>query len=272
MCRVLNVSPQGYYQWLKRSASPRSIRGQNLDIKIRRKFIAHDQKAGSPKITNELRQEGEIIHRSRVAARMKAMGLHSKVRKKYRATTDSKHSEPVCKNLLNRNFSVSAPNTVWVSDITYLRTLQGWAYLVVFIDLYSRKVVGWSLSDSLSHHFVCKALWQAINRRRPEKGLMIHSDRGVQYACEEFRKVINQFGIIQSMSRKGNCWDNAVAESFFKTLKVEWYYGKPVVSFDKTYQELFEYLERYYNCKRLHATLNYLSPNNFEITNKQKIA
>jgi len=222
------------------------------------------ERSGSEKITQKLRQKGENVCRSRVAKRMKSMGLRSKVKKKFRATTDSKHTEPVAPNLLNRAFTVAGPNEVWVSDLTYLWTRAGWTYLTVIIDLYSRMVVGWAVSTSLSHKAVVQALWRAAGRRGPGPGVMFHSDRGIQFACGGFREALKQLKFVQSMSRKGNCWDNAVAESFFRTLKTEWYYGNDLRDVHHAEQELFEYIERFYNCQRLHATLGYLSPAQFE--------
>ena len=215
MCRVLEVSRSGYYRWLKRKPSRRDIDNQRLDAEIRGIFDGSRGRYGSPKITKELQDRGRRVSKSQVARRMRAAGLRSKVRRKYRVTTDSKHHFPVAPNLLERNFSTTAPDKVWASDITYLATRKGWLYLTVIIDLFSRLVVGWALSSSLSHDMVVTALKRAIRRRRPGKGLVFHSDRGVQYACNDFREELDKYGCIQSMSRKGDCWDNAVAESFF---------------------------------------------------------
>lgn len=210
--------------------------------------------------------------RKRVARRMQHMALRSKVLRKYRPTTDSKHAHPVAHNLLAREFAVAQPNRVWVSDITYLWTEQGWVYLTVFLDLYSRMVVGWSLSTTLSHEAVLHALWRAVGKRRPAPRLMIHSDRGVQYACAAFRHCLEQLLFVQSMGRKGNCWDNAVAESFFRTLKTEWYYHTRLLDINHAQRELFEYIERFYNGRRLHATLGYVSPQTFEAQRVVKCA
>ena len=272
MCRVLVVSVSGYYAWRKRPESRQRRERRRLDALISAEFITRKKREGSVKITEALRQKGENIYRTRVAQRMQEMGLRSKVRKKYRPTTDSNHKEPVADNILNRQFSVAQPNRVWVSDITYLWTQSGWAYLTVIIDLYSRIVVGWAVSSSLSHEAVLEALWRAVGRRRPQDGLLFHSDRGVQYACKEFRKALNNFKFRQSMSRKGNCWDNAVAESFFRSLKTEWYYGTKLLDVNHVRRELFEYIERYYNGQRLHATLGYVSPIQFEAVAINKCA
>jgi transposase InsO family protein len=268
MCRVLKVSRSGFYAWLDRPESEQVRSRRWLDAQIRVEYQASKKRSGSEKITQALRKKGLRVHRSRVAERMQHMGLRSKVGRKYRPTTDSKHKEPVAPNLLNRQFTVKRPNQVWVTDITYLWTQTGWAYLTVIIDLFSRMVVGWAVSSSLSHEPCIRALWRAVGRRRPLAGLMIHSDRGVQYACEAFRRALSQRGFIQSMSRKGNCWDNAVAESFFRTLKTEWYYGNVLANRDHAQRELFEYIERFYNGQRLHATLGYASPMEFEADSK----
>ena len=272
MCRVLKVSRSGYYSWKSRSESNRSRENRCLDALIQIEFRTSKQRSGSEKITQSLLQKGEKVYRTKVAKRMRKMGLRSKVKRKYRITTDSKHSEPVAPNLLNRQFTVSAPNRVWVSDITYLWTQKGWAYLTVILDLHSRMVVGWAVSTSLGHEAVVKALWRAVGRRSPAAGLMFHSDRGVQYACKGFRGVLQQMQFVQSMSRKGNCWDNAVAESFFRTLKTEWYYGNRLVDIGHVERELFEYIEQFYNGQRLHATLGYISPVQFEALPRVKCA
>lgn len=201
-----------------------------------------------------------FLSRNRVAKLMKVMGQNCKSLKKYVVTTDSKHSYPVAKNLLNREFGVKAPNMVWVTDITYLKIGRSWHYLTVFIDLYSRCVVGWGLSRSLERHSVIRALNKAIMRRRPGKGLMIHSDRGIQYAGSDFRKCLKKYGFIQSMSRKGDCWDNAVAESFFHTLKTQRIYHIRLANFEEGERILFKYIEIYYNQRRKHSANGWKSP------------
>ena len=272
MCRVFKVSRSGYYRWSTRPESVREHENRRLEALIQAEYRASKCRSGSEKITRSLRQKGEKVYRTKVAKRMQGMGLRSRVHRKFRVTTDSKHSEPVAENLLNRQFSVAAPDQVWVSDITYLWTQSGWAYVTVILDLFSRMVVGWAISTSLSHEAVLKALWRAVGRRRPGPGLLFHSDRGIQFACKNFRNALAQMKFIQSMSRKGDCWDNAVAESFFRTLKTEWYYGNRPVDIRHTEHELFEYIEQFYNCQRLHATLGYLSPVQFETKLKAKCA
>jgi putative transposase len=214
---------------------------------------------------------GFPVSKNRVARRMKEMGLCSIYRRKYRTTTDSKHSHPVADNLLQRNFTTDGPDKVWVSDITYIRTTRNWLYLTVFIDLFSRMVVGWSLSSSLSAEMVLTALGRGIRNRRPGPGLIIHSDRGVQYACNDFRKVLKKHDFIQSMSRKGDCWDNAVAESFFGIIKSELIHRERFTGPQDTLQAIFEYIEIYYNRKRKHSTLGYKTPAQFEQVMKSAV-
>jgi transposase InsO family protein len=268
MCRVLEVSRSGYYRWLKRKPSQRAIDNQRLDAEIREIYDGSKGRYGSPKITQELQDRGRRVGKNRVAKRMRHTGLRSKIRRKYRVTTDSKHHFAVSPNLLERNFTAEAPDRVWVSDITYLATRTGWLYLTVIIDLFSRLVVGWALSSSLSHEMVVTALKRAIRRRRPGKGLVFHSDRGVQYACNDFRKELGKYEFIQSMSRKGDCWDNAVAESFFGIMKTELVYHERYEGHQDTLCSIFEYIEVFYNRQRRHSTLEYLCPAEYE---KQKV-
>ena len=268
MCRVLEVSRSGYYRWLKRKPSQRQLDNQRLDAEIREIYDGSKGRYGSPKITQELRDRGRRVGKNRVAMRMRKAGLRSKIRRKFRVTTDSKHHFPVAPNLLERNFTTEAADKVWVSDITYLATRTGWLYLTVIIDLFSRMVVGWALSSSISYEMVVVALKRATRRRRAGKGLVFHSDRGVQYACTEFRKKLGEHGFIQSMSRKGDCWDNAVAESFFGIMKTELVYHERYENHQDTLHSIFEYIEAFYNRQRRHSALGYLSPAKYE---KQKL-
>ncbi len=268
MCRVLEVSRSGYYRWLKHKPSQRQLDNQRLDAEIREIYEHNKGRYGSPKITQELRDRGRKVGKNRVARRMRKAGLRSKIRRKYRVTTNSKHHFAVSPNLLERNFTQQAPDKVWVSDITYLATRTGWLYLTVIIDLFSLMVVGWALSSSLGHEMVVVALKRAIQRRRPAKGLISHSDRGVQYACSDFRKQLDKHEFIQSMSRKGDCWDNAVAESFFGIMKCELVYHERYEDHQDTLHSIFEYIEVFYNRQRRHSTLGYLCPSEYE---KQKM-
>ncbi len=217
-------------------------------------------------ITADLQSETTFskVGKNRVARIMKENNLHCRSVKKFKVTTDSKHNEPVADNILDRKFTVSAPNKVWVSDLTYLKVGKKWCYLAVFIDLYSRIVVGWDLSDSLEKESTIKAFKKALIRRNPGSGLMVHSDRGVQYASKDFRLILQKNSCIQSMSRKGNCWDNAVAESFFHTLKTQYTHHVKFADFQTTERGLFQYIEAYYNRRRRHSSNSYKSPAEFE--------
>ena len=223
--------------------------------------------AGSPMITADLRDKFEFsnVSKNTVAHHMREMNLKCRTVKKFVVTTDSKHGEPVAPNRLNRQFKVDKPNAVWVSDLTYLKIGNKWHYLSVFIDLFSRLIVGWDLSPSLERHSVITALNKAILNRAPERGLMIHSDRGIQYASKDFRKVLNKEGFIQSMSRKGNCWDNAVAESFFHTLKTQLVHHVKFKTIDEAEKILFKYIEIYYNRRRKHSSNGWQSPADCEL-------
>lgn len=272
MCRALAVSRSGYYSWKDRPESRRSLDNRRMDVHIKAIYDQHKGRVGSPKITFELADRGIKVGKNRVAARMKAAGIRSIVRKKYRpTTTNSNHAHPVAEDLLKRDFTASEPNQVWVSDITYINTRGGWQYLAVFLDLFSRMVVGWALGSSLSASLVLSALHRGIVNRRPGAGLIIHSDRGVQYACKDFRKVLEKRGFVQSMSRKGDCWDNAVAESFFGILKSELGHHEKFQSPQDTLRAIFEYIEIYYNRKRKHSTLGYQTPAQFEQVKKSAV-
>lgn len=261
--KVLGVSKSGYYRWKKQPQSKRSQENQFLLGKIQAIFHQGRKKYGSPRITHRLRQMGHKVSQKRVARLMKKNGIVAKRRKKFVNTTDSKHGLPIAENLLNRQFQVDSPNEVWAGDITYVATKQGWLYLCVVLDLYSRKVIGWSMRQDLTTPLVTDALEMALQRRKPTGALMFHSDRGVQYASDLFRKQLVCHNIVQSMSRKGNCWDNAVVESFFGSLKEE-VCAKVFENQDEAKSALFEYIEVFYNRIRLHSTLGYISPEQFE--------
>jgi putative transposase len=266
MCRVFTVSRSGFYAWRKRPWSNRALEDFRMKLRIRAMFAKSKERAGSPKIADDLRKENWTVSTRRVKRLMREDGLSPRIRKKFRVTTNSKHDFPIAPNILNRQFTVNKPDAAWVSDITYLKVDNRWMYLVVFIDLFSRMVVGWELSDTLHHGFVLHAFQKAFWRRKPGQWLLIHSDRGVQYACDAFRNILNEYECIQSMSRKGNCWDNAVAESFFHLLKSE--LGDTFTSKDIAYRELFEYIEIDYNRNRTHSRLGYYSPAQFEAMKK----
>ncbi len=267
MCQMLNVSKSGYYRWCKAPLSSLKIANERLDARIKELFAEHKGMAGSPMITADLNEDPEFskVSRNRVARHMKKMGLKCGTVKRFAVTTDSKHKEPVAPNLLDRQFNVPTPDTVWVTDITYLKVGRKWHYLTVFIDLFSRIVVGWDLSESLERYSAMRALNKAIIRRRPSQGLMIHSDRGIQYAIKDFRAILKKHRFIQSMSRKGNCWDNAVAESFFHSIKTQMIHHFKFQNVAEAEQAIFNYIEVYYNRRRKHSTNGYKSPANYEL-------
>jgi len=262
MCQVFKISMSGYQHWKTKKPSLQKVRRDRLKKRIFELYVEHNGMAGSPMITADLNDEPEFLSVSKntVARLMRQMNLKCKTVKKFVVTTDSRHNEPVAPNLLNRKFDVKTPNTAWVSDITYLKVGRNWYYLSVFIDLFSRAVVGWDLSNSLERHSVIRALNKAVMRRRPDKGLMIHSDRGIQYASKDFRKCLKNHGFVQSMSRKGDCWDNAVAESFFHTLKTQLIHHVRFDSFEQAGRILFKYIEVYYNQRRRHSANDWKTP------------
>ena len=267
MCKVLKVSRSGYYQWLNRKPSTRKVENQLIEERIKEIYKASKRRYGSPKITKELNYQDIRVSRPRVARLMRSMNLRSIITKRYKVTTtDSKHNYPIADNYLNRNFQVQRKGQVWVSDITYIRTDQGWLYLTIIIDLYDRKVIGWALSKSLTANDTVIAAWTMATLNRPlYDQLLFHSDRGVQYACNEFRAILaNCKRVTQSMSRKGDCWDNAVAESFFKIIKSELVYHNRFRSKTHARLEVFEFIEIWYNRKRRHSSLGYLTPIEFE--------
>lgn len=267
MCKVFKVSRSGYYIWLNRKPSVRQVDRQSILQLIREIHKESKGRYGSPKITCELHKRGIQVSRPRVSRLMKVAGIRSVVHRKFKIkTTDSNHNYPIAKNLLDRKFTPGAVAKAWVSDITYIRTTQGWLYLTVILDLADRKVVGWSLSKTMKAcHTVVPAWKMAIKNRPIVTELIFHSDRGVQYACYEFRKLLKAHPLVtQSMSRKGNCWDNAVAESFFKTLKSELIHVAEPTTITETRVSVFEFIEVWYNRKRMHASLGYLTPVEYE--------
>jgi putative transposase len=265
MCRIIGASRSGYYIWKKQPQNRTQKENEKILMEIREVHTRSRRTYGSPRITDELRSNGTKCGKNWVARLMKIHGIVGKAKKKFKATTNSMHNLLVAENLLNQNFVAEKPNTVWLSDITYIPTLEGWLYLVVIIDLFSRQVVGWGMSDRLTSGFVVKALYQAIGRRHPGSGCIFHSDRGIQYASADFRDVLKVYGFIQSMSRKGNCYDNAVSESFFHTLKTEHVYDYRYETRAEARQSIFEYIEMFYNRQRRHSALGYRSPVSFEL-------
>lgn len=264
MCRVLSVSRSGYYDWEKRIPSLRHQENEVLSEAI--KTIYHDEKqrVGSPRITARLRASGRVVGKNRVAHIMRKLGFRAKGSKKFKATTNSRHKLPVAENLLKQDFSASKENQKWVSDITYIWTSEGWLYLAVVLDLYSRMVVGWAMSERMTATLLCDALKMAIWRRKRPVGVIIHSDRGVQYCSKEYQLLLANNGFICSMSKKGDCFDNASMESWNGSLKVEAIHGETFLTRKEATQHVFEYIEVYYNRYRLHSKLGFLSPESFE--------
>ena len=262
MSAVFKVSCSGYYRWLSSPPSARATKNQQLNRAIHRVWEGSGQCYGSPRIHRQLRAEGWSVSRPRVARRMRKMGIASRIRRKWVATTDSKHSFPIAPNLLDRKFWPTSLGQVWVSDITYLPSEGGWLYLTTVMDLADRQVIGWSLSKGLTANQTVIPAWEAACQRRPvAQKLIFHSDRGVQYACKQFTETLKASKLVtQSMSRKGNCWDNAPAESFFKTLKAELRGDGKFASYQQARQSIFTFIELWYNRKRLHSALEYRTP------------
>ena len=264
-CRVLEVSRAGYYAWRDRRASRQALRRKHLVEKIK---TVHEQNRGvygSPRICKSLLAQGEKVSENTVAKVMKAAGIRGKRKRKFvPVTTDSKHQQPVAGNLLDRQFTAELPNQKWVCDITCIPTDQGWLYLAGVMDLYSRKIVGWSMNDHMQTDLVSDALKMALARRRPKAGLIHHSDRGVQYASDGYLHLLQSQQIQPSMSGRGDCWDNAAMESFWSTLKTELVHDERYATREQARASIFEYIEVFYNRTRLHSALSYVSPEAFE--------
>lgn len=264
MCRVLEVSPAGYYRWRGRPPSDREQENERLLAKIRRIHEESRHNYGSPKVYQQLCQRGEQVNHKRVERLMKVHGIRAKRARKFKATTNSQHRHPVAENILSREFQQTAPNEAWAGDITYVWTEEGWLYLAVFLDLYSRMVVGWSMNSRMSSEIVEAALTMAIARRGGRAPRLIHTDRGSQYASASFRELVGKIFSTQSMSRKGNCWDNAVAESFFSGLKLELVHHEKFATRQEATMAIFDYIEVFYNRSRIHSSIGYLSPAEYE--------
>ena len=263
-CGLLGVSHSGYYKWLSEPVRPRKQRDLALARAVEDVFIASKQRYGSPKVHRQLVALGHSVSKTKVERLMRQAGLRSKVARRFRATTNSRHGLPVADNVLGRAFEVAKPNQIWGADITYVPTAEGWLYLAVVLDLYSRRVVGWGMGERLTAELALSALRMALARRRPAPGLLHHSDRGVQYACKEYVSKLAEYGATQSMSRKGNCWDNAPVESFFRSLKTELVYDARFQTRAQARQSIFEWLEVDYNGDRLHESLGYVTPVAYE--------
>jgi transposase InsO family protein len=260
----MEVSRSGYYQYIKAGHTMKMDKDFGLLSEVRQIHGETRGSYGSRRTAERLRRQGYPVGRYRARSLMKKAGVSVKHRKKFRITTDSKHNLPVAPNLLDRNFQVEQPDSVWCGDITYLWTMEGWLYLAVIIDLFSRKVIGWAMSHRMKASLVMEALSMAYWRRKPGKGLIHHSDRGSQYAGGDYQRLLDTHGMICSMSRKGDCWDNAVAESFFHSLKTEWTSEMLYRSRNDARKDVIHYIEMFYNSHRLHSSLNYKNPNEYE--------
>jgi putative transposase len=265
MCHVLDVSPSGYYAWRSRPEGARAAANRVLLADIRRLHVQHRGRYGSPRIHAALRTEGGTASRGRIERLMRRHGIRGVAARRFRpVTTDSRHGLPIAPDLLGQDFQAPVPNQVWLSDITYIPTGEGWLYLAAVLDLATRKVVGWAMRDHLRAELAAAALLMAAQRQRPAKGLITHSDRGSQYAASSYRGLLEAWGMRQSMGRKGCCYDNAPMESFFHTLKVELVHQSRFASRDEAKRELFAYIEGYYNRRRLHSALGYRTPEQAE--------
>lgn len=264
MCRALGLSRSGHHAFSTRGPSRRALKQQQLDVLVASVFGEKKGRYGAPRIERELRRRGHQTSRKRVAASMACQGLVARQKRRWRTTTDSKHREPIAPNLLKRNFSASTPDRVWVGDTTYLPVIGGFLFLVAIIDLFSRKVVGWALGDHLDADLSAEALRRALVKRQPAPGLVFHSDRGAEFAASSFRRMLDEAKALQSMSRKGNCWDNAPSESFFSTLEFEGPMTSTWRYLTDAEPEIFMFIEGYYNQTRLHSYNGYRSPNEAE--------
>ena len=264
MCRLLEVSRSGYYEWRGRPSRTRPEADQAVEAKVKYYFAQGRGTYGTRRIKHLLAQEGLQVSRRRIGRVLAQAGLRCKTRRKYKAPTTAGQAQTVAPNQLNREFTVQAPDKVYVGDITYLPTGEGWLYLAVVLDLCSRAVVGWSMAEHMRAELVNQALSMAICQRRPAAGLIMHTDRGSQYGAESYRQLLTQHGVQPSMSRKGNCWDNAVAESFFHTLKTELIYLEDFDTHEQTQTAVFEYIEVFYNRQRCHSANGYLAPLAYE--------
>lgn len=264
LCDALSIGRSTYYGWRNRPPSRRSVEDATLVRLIRQIHRESRARYGSPRIHLELRELGHFVGRKRVARLMRASGLRARHFKRYKHTTQSGHRLPVAPNVLDRRFAVKRPDTVWAGDITYLWTCEGWVYLAVILDLCSRRVVGWSMSVRMTKELVVAALRKALGERLPTRGLLYHSDRGSQYASNDYQVLLERHGVRASMSGKGNCYDNAVVEAFFASLKRELTHGKRYVSREEAYRDVFDYIEVFYNRRRRHSSIGGLSPDEFE--------
>jgi putative transposase len=260
MCRQLQVSRTGYYQWRRRPTSPRARADSLLDAHVAAIHAQRRRRYGRPRILLELREQGLLVGHERVRKSLRRQGLRPVYRRPYRITTDSDHAKPVAPNVLDRRFDGWKPDQAWVGDITYIDTDQGWLYLACIMDLASRRIVGWSMSERMKADLVMQALRAACWQRKPPPGLIMHTDRGSQYASDRHRQLLKDWRMTQSMSRVGNCWDNAPMESFFKTLKIERVYQIRYATRDQARLDIVDWIEGFYNRQRRHSAINYQTP------------
>jgi len=260
MCDLLGVSRSGYYGWLHHKPGKRELANQALDSKIQVVFDKNKKRYGAPRIAKSLQAQNEICSHTRIARRMKKMNLKAIAKKKFKVTTDSEHAKPVYENILSRDFTTAHLNQKWAGDITYIHTSEGWMYLAVVIDLHSRAVIGWSMSKRMKKKLVCDALMMALFKQKFPTGVIMHTDRGSQYCSTQYKNIIKTYKLIGSMSRKGNCWDNAISESFFHTLKVELIHENYYKTREEARQSIFQYIEVYYNQERIHSSIDYKTP------------
>ena len=264
MCQVMDVSRSQYYAWLMQAKTIRDIENETPMAMINELFKQSRETYGTRRLKRKLAEQGWKVSRRRIGRLLKKMGLSCKTKRQFKATTDSKHKHPIAPNLLNRQFDAKRPDQYYVGDITYIATQEGWLYLAIVIDLFSRKVVGWSMAKHMRASLANDALLMALWSRKPGKGLIWHTDRGSRYASESHRALLKEHGVIQSMSRKGDCWDNAVSESFFHSLKTELIHHYQFNTREEARQVIFDYIEVFYNRQRLHSSIGYLSPVAFE--------
>ena len=264
MCKVMDVSSSGYYEWRRRPESAQELSNRKLDEEIGKVYGEHKQRYGVPRVTEELKERGLQCSENRIARRMQKLGLKGIQAKKFKRTTDSNHDKPVAPDLIEQDFTALAPNQKWVSDLTYVWTDEGWLYLAVIMDLYSRAIIGWSMGKRMTQQLMCDALTMALFRRGFPKGVIIHSDRGSQYCSTAYQKLIKMTGLRCSMGRRATCYDNAAMESFFHTLKVELIHRERYPTRQEAKGAIFEYIETYYNRKRRHSAIEYKIPMLFE--------
>jgi transposase InsO family protein len=270
MCRVLKASTSGYYDSSKRLVCQQLLRRKNIAHAAAHSYFQSNRIYGYRKVYQDLQEENIICCQETVRRIMRRIGLCSRIKRKFVVTTDSNHTLKIAENLLGRDFTARAPNQKWAADITYIPTKMGWLYLAVVMDLFSRRIVGWAMSENIDSKLVQSAMNMAILHRDPDKGLIHHSDRGVQYAAQDFQDLLDDNKVVCSMSRKGNCWDNACVESFFGSLKNEWVKGKIYETHEDGEKDIFKYIEVFYNRKRRHASLGYVSPAVYEEMHEMK--